>query len=148
MVSCTGSGNYGSITITISVTTVPPGVTVIISGSGFPPNCTITITLGSGQVLGETISDANGDFTFSFPAPDECGAYTVTASDGVNSQAVDFTVACAATPVSPAGVLPYTGSGSSLPVAQVGAGLVAAGAMLVLCMRKRQQQAATVKVHD
>ncbi|HEY6531139.1 MAG TPA: LPXTG cell wall anchor domain-containing protein [Acidimicrobiales bacterium] len=149
VVTCTSSGNYGNVTITISVTTVPPGVTVTITGSGFLPNCTIVITLGpSGTVLGETVSDANGNFSFDFPAPQQPGTYSVTASDGVNAQTVEFTVVAAATPVEGAGTLPYTGNSSSIPVAQIGAVMVAAGAVLVLGVRKRQHRVAAVRVED
>ena len=40
--------------------------------------------------------------------------------------------------VSPAGTLPYTGSDSSLPLAEIGAGLLAAGGLTVVVVRRRQ----------
>lgn len=41
-----------------------------------------------------------------------------------------------------AGTLPYTGNDSSLPLAEMGAGLLAAGGLMVVVVRRRQTNAA------
>jgi LPXTG-motif cell wall-anchored protein len=43
--------------------------------------------------------------------------------------------------VTSAGTLPYTGSDSSLPLAEIGAGLLAAGGLTVVMVRRHQAQA-------
>ncbi len=43
-----------------------------------------------------------------------------------------------ATAVSAAGTLPYTGSNSSLPVAEIGVALLAAGGLIVVMVRRHQ----------
>jgi LPXTG-motif cell wall-anchored protein len=139
--------NYGNLTITINNITVLPGGTVIIAGQGFLPNSTVTVTVASDPyVAGTPLSDANGDWTLSFAAPTEVGSHTITATDGTNTLSIPFEVSAAgaattgAPAVTPGGTLPYTGSDSSLPVAQGGAMLVAAGAVIVFTVRKRNQR--------
>ena len=138
--------NYGNLTIIINNITVLPGGTVIIMGSGFIPNSTVTVTVASDPyVAGTPTADSSGSFTLSFAAPTEVGSHTITATDGTNTLAIPFEVSAAGaattgTPaVTPGGTLPYTGSDSSLPLAQGGAMLVAAGAVTVFMVRKRQQ---------
>jgi LPXTG-motif cell wall-anchored protein len=141
-------GNYNTVTIIINNIVVLPGGTVVIVGQGFLPNSTVTVTVASDPyVAGTPLSDANGDFTLEFAAPTEVGQHTVTATDGTNTIVVPFEVAAngavtTGTPiaVTPSGTLPYTGSDSSLPVAQGGAMLVAAGAVIVFTVRKRNQR--------
>jgi LPXTG-motif cell wall-anchored protein len=47
----------------------------------------------------------------------------------------------AAAAVSSSGTLPYTGTDSSLPLAEIGAGLLAAGGLAVVVMRRQQGKA-------
>jgi len=136
--------NYGNLTIIINNTIVMPGGTVIITGQGFLPNSVITVTVGS-TVVGTPVTDSNGSFTQGFDAPMVLGEHTVSATDGTNTISIPFTVAASgaastgAPAVTPGGTLPYTGTDSSLPIAQGGAMLVAAGAVIVFTVRKRQQ---------
>jgi LPXTG-motif cell wall-anchored protein len=107
-----------------------------VTGSGFTPGTTVTVTLGS-QVLGEVLVAANGTFSLPFTPPTACGTYTLTATNGTQTTTSTITVQCASG-VTPAGVLPKTGSNSSLPLTEVGAGLVAIGALVVFGVRQRQ----------
>ncbi len=122
---------------------VQPGADVSFGCTGFPPGSTVTVTLGS-EVLGEVVVAPDGTLGLNFAAPTECGTYTLTATDGVTTQSTNFTVACAAAVTT--GSLPYTGNDSSLPLAQIGAGLLAVGAVAVFGVRKRNQHLAHVKV--
>jgi LPXTG-motif cell wall-anchored protein len=47
----------------------------------------------------------------------------------------------AAAAVSSSGTLPYTGTDSSLPLAEIGAGLLAAGGLAVVVVRRQQVKA-------
>lgn len=120
---------------------VQPSATVSLECTGFPAGTTVTITL-DGQVLGEAVVAADGTIAFSFPAPATCGNYALAVTDGATTQATTLTIACSpAAAVTTAGTLPYTGSDSSLPLVQIGAGLLAAGAVIMLTVRKRQSLA-------
>jgi LPXTG-motif cell wall-anchored protein len=121
---------------------VQPGSSDVLSGTGFTPDTTVTVTLGT-EVLGEVLVAADGTFSLSYTVPTACGSYTLTATNGIETQTTTLTVACAA---STTGSLPYTGNDSSLPLAQIGAGLLAVGAVAVFGVRKRNQHLATVKV--
>jgi LPXTG-motif cell wall-anchored protein len=115
-----------------ATTDVDPGETVELECTGFPPGTTVTVSLDA-EVLGEVVVADDGSVVFDFPAP-ACGTYTLSVSDGTTTQSTTLTVACA---VSAAGTLPYTGTDSSLPLVQIGAGLLAAGALIMLTVRKR-----------
>jgi LPXTG-motif cell wall-anchored protein len=68
------------------------------------------------------------------PGAEVLGA-TVSAADA------DAAGAAGATAVSAAGTLPYTGNDSSLPLAEIGAGLLAAGGLAVVVVRRQQAKA-------
>jgi LPXTG-motif cell wall-anchored protein len=123
-----------------ATTNVAPGAPVTVDCSGFPPGSTVILSL-DGEVLGEVLVAPDGSLTTEFPAPAECGTYTLTATDGVTTQTTTIVVACAAATT---GALPYTGNDSTLPLAQIGAGLLAAGAIVALTVRKRQHAAVKV----
>ncbi len=106
---------------------------------GFPPDVEVSFTL-DGVFLGTTMTDANGDCSFTFTMPDQCGTYTLVASGGGITRSSDIEVPCPATPVTPAGALPFTG-GDSAPIAQLGIALLAVGALVTLVVRKRRHAA-------
>ncbi len=67
------------------------GMDVTISGMGFKPNSTITITYASTPVVFTTTSTADGSFSYTFEVPaSEPGEHTVTATDGISSLGVTF----------------------------------------------------------
>lgn len=150
---------------------VPEGGVVIITGSGFSPNASITLTDQFGNVIGTTTTDANGNWTFEWNTteidPDD---YFITASDGVNEVTFEIDVTppgpvppdptippttvapdptpeptpgpTPTTPVVPAGpTLPQTG-GVDQQLLRIGAIALAVGALMVLAVRNRRPSAA------
>lgn len=130
-------GPYSGSTITTPPTGQVLGETVARC-TGFPPNTQVTFTL-DGKSLGTTITDANGDCNFPYQLPAECGTYTLTATAGAVVRTTTVTVnGCPAAPVQASGALPYTGSSTTVPFAQIGAALLVFGALITLLVRKRQ----------
>jgi len=67
------------------------GMDLTISGIGFKPNTTITITYASTPVVFTTTSESDGSFSYTFQIPEsEAGEHTITATDGTNSLEVTF----------------------------------------------------------
>lgn len=86
------------------------GTVVTISGTGFKPNSTVTITYASELVEVATVtSEADGSFeaTFGVP-PSKAGEHTITASDGTSSMKATFVME-STPPATPAPLLPYAG---------------------------------------
>src|SRR5467141_111864 len=82
--------NQFTPTISLSPSSCLSGTTVAVSGTGFAPLTTITITIGS-TVLATTTTDSAGIFATTFTAP-TAGSYTVTASNGTQSAWATLTV--------------------------------------------------------
>lgn len=128
---------YPPVTCTVQVTISGNTVTVIVTCTGFQPGVTITVTI-DGAVAGETVVGPNGEAVLDADIANTCGAHTFSATDGTTTVDGTFDVPCGpATPVQPAGTLPFTGS-DSLPVAQLGVALLAVGALITVVVRKRR----------
>jgi LPXTG cell wall anchor motif len=157
--------------LTVSQSTVAAGGTITVSGDGAQPGATVTITLTksssalggrhavaaapglarlvaasrplaqSGVVLGRTTADDDGEFsiTVTIPASTAPGVYTLAAISGgeVLSAATIRVVAAAGDD----GDLPFTGADIA-PGLAVGAGLIVAGAVLLLAVRRRRRSSA------
>jgi len=97
--------------IALSKTTGNVGSEITISGSGFTPNATVTITYTSTpEVLATTTADSNGKFSATVTIPKSThGKHTITASDGTNSVSTTFTME-STKPKIPQPLLPYDGS--------------------------------------
>jgi len=81
------------------------GMDITISGIGFKPDTTITITYASTPVVFTTTSEDDGSFSYTFKAPkSDPGKHTVTATDGLNSREVEFYMEADA-PATPAPLL-------------------------------------------
>jgi len=92
------------------------GMDVTISGIGFKPNATITITYASTPVVFTTTSKNDGSFSYTFKVPkSESGEHTITATDGVNSMEVEFYMEADA-PATPAPLLPLMDSKPEQPI--------------------------------
>jgi len=83
------------------------GTEITISGTGFKPNVTVTITYASTPTVFTTTSEDDGSFSYTFEIPkSDPGEHTITATDGVNSLEVTFFMESQAPaipqPVSPA----------------------------------------------
>ena len=131
------AGSYSGAVITTPPTGEVLGETTARC-VGFPPDTQVTFSL-DGKVLGTAVTDANGDCTFPYQLPNACGTYTLTATGGAVVRTTTVTVTgCPAAPVAASGALPYTGSSTTVPFAQIGAALVVFGALVTLLVRKRQ----------
>ncbi|CAN5548984.1 hypothetical protein BH10ACT1_BH10ACT1_37350 [soil metagenome] len=148
-VTVTGQGCQANEAVTI---TLFPGDAT--GQDTFPPASskasTRAVPTGGIQVA-TTTTDENGNFTvtFTLPAGATPGEYTVQATCGsvVQSELITVVGATAApipgVPASPSGNLPRTGSNVDA-MGLVGAGLLAAGGLVLLGTRKRRTSAATV----
>ena len=78
--------------VTLSPTSGPPGTTVTVSGTGFPANTDIEVTLLGPAA--KTVSDSNGDFTTTFDVPDTpfTGIHDVFATGGAFGDTAQFTI--------------------------------------------------------
>lgn len=89
----TSSSAAATAAMTITPTSGPSGTVIDVTGTGFLPGSTVSVTYGGMQ--GTTaVTDANGAFTASVTASAALpGSYDVTASDGIDSvsQAFDQT---------------------------------------------------------
>jgi LPXTG-motif cell wall-anchored protein len=125
-------------TLTVDKPTAPAGSTVLVCGTNFLPNTTVSLSVGSSSI-GQAQTDAAGAFCFPWDtATLSAGTYVVTATDGRNTLSVTVVLTAGGT-TAPTGTLPYTGSESGT-FARAGAALVAVGALLVLVTRRRLQR--------
>jgi LPXTG-motif cell wall-anchored protein len=131
-------------------TTVAPGKTMTVSGSGYAPNSTITVAIYSTpQVLTTVVTDASGNFTatVTVPAGLEAGNHTLVAS-GVDSSGnvryvnLPVTVSSSGTAtITGKATLAYTGADVALP-SIIGLVAVSLGAGLILVRRRARRSAA------
>ncbi len=131
-------------TISISTSTVGPGGSLIMNGSGFCPLCSITFTLHSNPVvIGTTTANASGDFsaTLTIPSNTAPGTHTIVATDPDGDTAsTTITVTGATVPVStvtPSKGLAFTGADIAA-LSGVGAIALGLGGMLLLTSRRRR----------
>jgi hypothetical protein len=77
------------------------GMNITISGLGFEPNSTITITYATEPIVVKTvISDLDGAFTATFKVPESApGTHIITASDGINTLTSTFVMESEAPPI-------------------------------------------------
>lgn len=88
------------------------GMQVAVQGSGFRPGFPVNLNYDNIKLEGTTVQ-AQGSFTQSFKVPvSKSGPHTITASDGVNSQKVVFTVE-STPPLAPTLQLPADGDRST-----------------------------------
>jgi hypothetical protein len=78
--------------VTLAPTSGPPGATVTVSGTGFPADTDIEITLLGPAA--ETVSDSNGNFTTTFVVPDTpfTGIHDVFVTGGAFGDTAQFTI--------------------------------------------------------
>ena len=92
------------------------GTEITISGTGFKPNVTITITYASTPVVFTTQSEDDGSFSYTLKIPkSDPGEHTITATDGVNSLEVTFFMESQA-PAIPEPLLPAMGDKPEQPI--------------------------------
>lgn len=120
--------------------TLVPGQTITVTGSGYPANSEVAITLTPGGIeLGTVTTDDNGAFseTFVIPATVTPGAYTISCTDVQgNTIGNDVTVVGGA-----AGGTAFTGNSLNVPLWTVLiALLLATGIVFILAGRRRQRR--------
>ena len=124
---------------------------VRVTGTGCPANSPISYSVrrgappGNGPVIltGTATADADGNFDFVVgPLPN--GQLTITVTCGSVVQVLGVNLSSGA--ITPSSSLPRTGDDSSLPLARVGAFLVAAGGLTVYAARKRRHSGPAASV--
>ena len=150
-------GPVSAATLFVSSTTVAPGGTVTVSGTGFDANSTVTLTL-DGVVIGTATTNAAGAFstTVTIPSGLAAGYYTIIATDSLgrtSSITIYVTGASTTAVAAPSAAAPSSTSSSSsglaftgtdaAATAGAGAGAIALGGLLVLGSRRRRRNAWT-----
>lgn len=131
--------------ISVSDTTVTAGETVSVTGSGFPANTTVTLTLHSTPAaLGTVRTDANGSFrdSVTIPASASAGDHTIVASSGSVTCQFDpvKTSTGTSTTTSANGGTPASTGFAAITATGIALALLAGGLAFVLVGRRRDRQ--------
>ncbi len=127
----------------LSSSQVRPGEPITVTGSGFAPSSTVTISFDT-QVLGRTVARTDGVFTttVTIPANATPGTHTI-ASSGINPDGtprrLTSTVTVLGATANRGGTLPRTGIAGSLPLAVAGTLLIGVGTVAVRAARRRSR---------
>ena len=99
--------NTGGAALAFNPTQAAPGTSVVVSGSGFQPGETVTLTF-NGPSVGTATTDTNGDWTITFtvPATLAAGSYGATATGGSSGVVVNATYVVVAGPTPVATTVP------------------------------------------
>jgi hypothetical protein len=132
--------------ISTSSAIVDPCGATSVSGSGFQPGETVTLTLGgSNKVVGTVTADPNGSFTtnVTIPSGTSPGNYTITSTGSAgDTSSTTITVGSGGCgqPVltSSTSGLAFTGADIALMVV-VGGAAIGGGGVLVLASRRRRE---------
>jgi LPXTG-motif cell wall-anchored protein len=130
------------------ITTIVPGKTVVLKGTGFLPNSTVTAIIYSApQQLATFVTDGTGSFEYTVTIPEglEAGQHSlvvtgVGTNGAVRNLRVDVTVAASGTTVVTAAKLAATGADVTGPMIG-GLAALAAGAGLIVTSRRRRTAA-------
>lgn len=147
--------------LTVNPPEIVPGNTVVISGTGFPPNCEVVLSITdlpvrASGVIGTVMVSADGTFSMAWTVPEKQSRGSVRISASVDGESIAAVILSVVDPVlaagtttaagpgsgtgpagaassgaSGTGALPATGS-SMLPLTVVGIGLLMLGAALVV----------------
>lgn len=133
--SAQDGGGYGGCNVTVSDTTVQPGQSVTVTGSGAAADGAVTASIDGAEV-GSGTADAAGDFSFAAAIPASAsGNETLSVSCGATRGTDTIVLAVGSES------LPATGSSSSLPMAQVAVAALALGAVALGAARLRSRSA-------
>jgi titin len=125
--------------LTVSKANAATGETIALSGDGFAPGSTITITIEStSRVLGNVVADPAGAFTADviIPAGLDAGLHTLKAI-GTAAEGGELTLSASVTVVpSVGGRRPSTGSLTG-SVLSVGVAVLLVAAVLIAVVRRR-----------
>lgn len=136
--------------LTANPPTTTPGSTVVITGTGYPKNCELTVYV-DGQSIGTTTTDSNGTFHINWNVPPDAklGSHVISTNVSdiqktANVQVVSSTSGTgggASTGGQGSTSLPATGS-DVMPFVAGGVALLVLGSLLVLGTRKRKNPTA------
>lgn len=121
----------------VSDSTVTPGGTITVEGTGCEADSDVTITFDDDEI-DATTADGDGAFSESVDVPDDAseGTHTLEATcpdaDGTGNRVLGIQIT-----VSDEGGLAATGSSSTVPLTLVGAGIALLGVVLVVVVRQR-----------
>lgn len=162
------AGQYDGATCTVDFSFVDGVFTIVLECEGFNDGADVSVTVTFTPAGGPSgfralpsqadpvqtdteDADSNGEFDF-VVENQGAGEYTVVATDGENTATTSFTVTEAmlagdtdgdtAAPATPtqSDEIAFTGSNSSLPMAQIGVVLVVLGALAVYVAKRRRGQ--------
>lgn len=145
----------GGPTLTLSATTVAPGASFSVVFDGCTLGETVSVSIEGGDSDSATCAgpagasrwisqEPGGTATVTLTAPTAPGTYTVTGTTSESGLTATATLTVAAAAPAPPGQLPTTGSASSVPMAQIAAGVLAAGIGLAgVAMYRRRPAART-----
>ena len=119
----------GPETCGVDDVTIVPGQTITVTGSGYPANSVVTVTIG-GIELGTVTTDDSGNFSKTFQVPDSVapGTYSIGCTD-VEGKTIGNDVSVVGGAV---GGTAFTGTSLNVPLWTVlAAALLATGVALV-----------------
>jgi hypothetical protein len=128
-------------TISIGSTTLSPGESTTLSGTGADAGAVITASFFSQPAgLGSTTADAAGAWSMGITIPSNAtpGAHTITATGAGYSASITVTIVGAAAPAAQpvSGAIAFTGS-DTLPLVSAGTGLLIVGFAFAFAARRR-----------
>ena len=127
-----------------ATSTVAPGKTITVSGSGYAPNSTVSVAIYSTpQVLTTVVTDASGNFTatVTVPAGLATGSHTLVASGVDSAGNVRYVNLPVTVSSSGKATLAYTGADVAVP-SIIGLVAVSLGAGLIVVRRRATRSAA------
>jgi tripartite-type tricarboxylate transporter receptor subunit TctC len=136
-------------TLTGNTTTVGPGGTITLNGTGFQPGETVTLQLFSTPVtLGASMANSQGAFTttVTIPANTTPGNHTIVATGNTSGATASFAIVVTGASATGGSTTGGASSGGSLAftgadiaaMAGIGAIALALGGMLVFAGRRRR----------
>lgn len=116
--------------------TAEPGGAVTISGSGYAPNTTVTITVNGVQVATVT-TDGTGAFTATITLPTGVTGDVEIAATGTGADGETRVLSATVTVAGDGSTLPRTGSSGTFPAVGMALVLLCMGAAFVVATRRR-----------
>lgn len=138
-------------TLVLSSSTARPGDTITASGTGCTPNATVSLFFG-GVDLTTTTADSTGAFSTQITIPsnatpgvheisDSCGAssnITILSASGTGGGGTGGGGSQEGGVTNTGAPLARTGTNSTIPMTQIGFGLLAAGGVMLVLARKKR----------
>ncbi len=141
-------GDYAStMELHANPSTTTPGSTVVITGTGYPKNCTLTVYV-DGNSIGTATTNENGEFSKNWLVGEDAKLGDHTVSTNVSGIVLKANVTVQLTNGSGTGGNNNSGASTSLPATGAdvlpflggGVALLVIGSLLVLGTRKRNSQ--------